>query len=149
AGIYRLQRAVGNRAAQRLVQRDAAPQEASTVTVAQRQPTPIQMSLFKAGDYVSGVVEGQIEYLDPCADRNAPSPVISAGEFGQTFKAKSLEFSASLMKVPNPLDETMNQWLGLGDNVKVSTSLAMFKLATDMSYKDLKDVDVGLNVGEI
>lgn len=151
AGVLMLQRAVGNRAVRRLIQREPAPapapQQGGTVAVAQQQPTPVQLPLFKAGDYVSAVVEGQIEYPNP--DPNAPSPVISAGEFGQTLKAKSIEFSASLMKVPNPLDESMNQWLGLGENVKVSTSLAAFKLATDMNYKDLKDVDASLNLGEI
>lgn len=150
AHLLRLQRTVGNRAVQRLLQREPAPeaaQQGGAVAIAQQQPTPVQLPLFKANDYVSAVIEGQIEYPNP--DPNAPSPVISAGEFGQTLKSKSIEFSASLMKMPNPLDESMNQWLDLGANVKVSTSLAAFKLATDMNYKDLKDVEVGLNVGEI
>lgn len=151
ASVMRLQRAIGNRAAQRLMQRETGepPSQGSPAAIAQRQPTAIQMSLFQVGDYVSGVAEGQIEYPDPTADPNAPSPVVSAAEFGHTFKRKAIEFSGSLMKVSNPLDETMNQWLDLGQNVKVSTSLALFKFAGDLSYKDLRVLEASMNAGEI
>jgi len=149
--IALMQRAIGNRATQRFLQRvEDAPTNQATPLVAAggRQPTPVQVKL-KGNDYVGVVAEGQLEHLDPTEDPNAPTAPISAGEFGNTIKKGGVELSGALLKGTNPLDETINNWLSFGPGITVSSSLAAFKLTSDMAYNDLKNVELGMNFGEI
>jgi len=147
--LTQLQRIAGNAAVQRMVQEepDATGAPGGGIAVAERQATPVQLGLFEMG-YLSGNVEGSLEHLESSLPAAGPDAGVSVGEFGHTLKAKSVELSASLLKMELPWDG-INAWLNLGDHVKCSASLAAFKLTADSSYKDLKGVeDLGLSLGE-
>jgi len=144
--LVQLQQWAGNRAVQHLVQRDPETAVAAAgggVAGPARQDTAVKWP-FKHSDYLAGSVEGTLKSVDP----DAPAPSITAGEFGQAVTRGSLEFSAALLKVPNPLDETVSSWLNL-PGVAVSSSLSLFKLTGEQKFQDLKDVELGVNLGEI
>ena len=143
--LAQLQQRAGNRAVQQLVQRNPDPAAAAGGGVAgpARQDTAVKWP-FKVNDHLAGSVEGTLKSFDP----DAPAPSVTAGEFGQAVTKGSLEFSAALLKVSNPLDETVSSWLNL-PGVAVSSSLSLFKLTGEQKFQDLKDVELGVNLGEI